>query len=286
VDWFLLRPEGIGRDLSLSHDTQLAKRWMKAELHSHCSLDPVDYRVCQHTPEELITHAARLGYEILAITCHDTDVWTEGLADYARGLGITLIPGMEVSTEGTRQILAYNFRAGSREMSTLARIRSLCREDTLVIAPHPFFPGPHCLRELVRKNLDIFDAIEYSGFYIRGVDFNRRGEALAAREHKPLVGNADVHHLWQMDRTFTWVYAEPGVLPVIRAVKEGLVKVQKSPLTWFEAAKWWTTSFWRRPFPANPEPKKRFGRKTSPVRPSDEIEDGRCLGAAQQGMKP
>ena len=72
----------------LSVNAKSGKRWMKAELHAHCCLDPIDYRICKHTPEELISTAASLGYEILAITCHNLDVWTEALADYAGELHI------------------------------------------------------------------------------------------------------------------------------------------------------------------------------------------------------
>lgn len=125
----------------MSAHTQSGKRWLKAELHSHCSLDPVDYHTCPHTPEELISSAAELGYDVLAITCHNIDIWTEDLADYAGSLGITLIPGMEVTAERTRHTLVYNFRADAEDLNTLEKIRTLSREDTLVIAPHAFFPA-------------------------------------------------------------------------------------------------------------------------------------------------
>jgi len=254
------------------------KRWLKAELHSHCNLDPVDYPVCRYAPEELISGAAKLGYEVLAITCHNLDVWTNGLAEYAAELGITLIPGMEVTAERTRHTLVYNFRAGARELDTLEKIRAQSREDTLVIAPHPFFPGSTCLRGLLENNLDVFDAIEYSGFEIRGLNFNRRSEALAARARKPMVGNGDIHYLWQLGRTFTWIYSEPGILPVLNAVRQGFVRLQRSPLLWSEAAGWWGTTLWQKHSPVNPSPGKR------PL--SDKIEDGRCFGPAQEGMEP
>ncbi len=259
---------------------------MKAELHAHCSLDPADYYVCQHTPEELISNAAKLGYEILAITCHNLDIWSEDLAAYANSLGITLIPGMEVTVERTRHTLVYNFRADAEDLDTLKKIRALSREDTLVIAPHPFFPGPTCLRRLLEKNLDLFNAIESSGFQIPGLNFNRRSESLAENANKPLVGNGDIHYLWQLGRTFTWIYSEPGVLPIVKAVKEGLVRVRKSQLTWVEAAEWWTTSWWRYAFPVNRPPHRKVPAKPRPVHPLDEIEDGGCFGSAQEGVEP
>lgn len=227
------------------------KRWLKAELHSHCSLDPVDYKVCRYSPEELIEAAAGNGYEVLAITCHDMDVWTEDLSDYARNLGITLIPGMEVTTERKRHVLAYNFHTGSENLNGLDKLHERSTEDTLVIAPHSYFPGRACLGGLLEKNLHVFDAIEYSGFLVRGVDFNRKSVRLAEKARKPLVACADVHYLWQLGRTVTWIYAEADVRSILHSIKKGLTRIQVSPLSWFEAAEWWTTTRWRSVFPVN-----------------------------------
>jgi predicted metal-dependent phosphoesterase TrpH len=242
--------------VSLNGNTRSEKRWLKAELHSHCSLDPVDYRICRYAPEELIDAAANHGYEILAITCHDLDIWTEDLSEYARNLGITLIPGMEVTAEQTRHVLAYNFNTGYENLSTLKKIHEHSTENTLVIAPHSYFPGPSCLGKLLEKNLHIFDAIEYSGFLVRGIDFNRKSRRLAEKAAKPLIACSDIHYLWQLDRTVTWIYAEHDVESILHSIKQGLIRIQVSPLSWFEAAGWWATTRWRYIFPVNPVPSR------------------------------
>jgi predicted metal-dependent phosphoesterase TrpH len=230
------------------------KRWLKSEMHSHCSLDPVDYRMCPHSPEQLISEAARLGYEVLAITCHNLDIWTRDLSDYAASLGITLVPGMEVSTEGRRHTLVYNFRTGAENLNTLEKIRRRSREDTLVVAAHPYFPGKACLGSLLEQHVDVFDAIESSGFFAPGLDFNRRARAVAQKHRKPLVGNGDVHFLWQLGRTFTWIYAEPSVSGILGAVKRGNVRVESQALAYLDLARWWATALWRRAFPIRPAP--------------------------------
>lgn len=256
----------------MSSSGKSGKQWLKAELHAHCCLDPDDSRFCRYTPEQLIAGAAGLGYEVLSITCHNLDVWTESLSEYARGLGITLIPGMEVTAEITRHVLVYNFRTGAENLDTLEKIRSRSREDTLVVAPHAFFPGRNCLRGMLTKNPDVFDAIEHSGFQVRGLDFNRRSERVARETGKPVVGSGDVHFLWQLGRTFTRVYSKPDVQSVLGAIKRGFVRVEVSPLSWHEAAAWWAIAIWRKTFSGH-----------SPR--SDEIKDGRGFGAAQEGMK-
>src|SRR5262245_16267366 len=230
------------------------KRWLKSEMHSHCSLDPVDYRMCDHSPEQLISEAACLGYEVLAITCHNLDIWNQDLSDYAASLGITLVPGMEVSTEGRRHTLVYNFRTGAENLNTLEKIRCRARQDTLVGAAHPYFPGTVCLGSLLERHIDLFDAIESSGFFAPGLDFNRRARAVAQGHKKPLVGNGDVHFLWQLGKTFTWIYAEPNVAGILHAVKRGDVRVQSQALSYVDLARWWATAFWYCVFPIRPAP--------------------------------
>lgn len=248
------------------------KQWLKAELHAHCSLDPEDSRMCLYTPEQLIATAAELGYRILAITCHDLDIWTESLSEFARDLGITLIPGMEVTAEKRRHVLVYNFRTCAENLDTLKKIRERSSKDTLVIAPHAYFPDRSCLRGLLQKNLDVFDAIEYSGFQVRGLNFNRRSALIAGEAGKPIVGSGDIHFLWQLGRTFTRVYSEPDVPSVLDAIKRGFVRVEASPLSWLEAASWWGTNIWRRIVPGN-------------SLQLDKIKDGRGFGAAQESVK-
>jgi predicted metal-dependent phosphoesterase TrpH len=232
-------------------------KWLKAELHAHCNVDPADYRVCSHSPEQLIHEAARLGYQVLSITCHNRDVWDHRLSDLALSLGITLIPGMEVSAEGRRHVLVYNFQTDCEHLNTFAKIRARKREDTLVIAPHSFFPAPSCLRGLLERNVDLFDAIEFSGFYTHFLDFNRRAVRIAAEHGIPMVGNSDVHLLWQLDKTCTRIDSEPGVVPVLQAIREGRIRIESAPLSLSQVASWWATTVWRSAFPANPRPEKR-----------------------------
>jgi predicted metal-dependent phosphoesterase TrpH len=234
-------------------------RWLKAEMHAHCSLDPVDYKLCSHSAEELISTAAALGYDILAITCHNLDIWSRELEEFAESQGITLIPGMEVNVEGRYHTLLYNFRTGSENLNTFEKIRSRSREDTLVLAPHPYFPASSCLRNQLEKNIDIFDAIEVSGFYLSNLDFNEQARSVARKHHKTMIGNGDVHLLWQLGKTFTWIYAEPTVGEILTAVKRGAVRIESKSLALSQTLAWWATAAWRTAFPAHPAPSRKLG---------------------------
>lgn len=251
--------------------------WLKAELHSHCNLDPADHRLCRYSAQELIRECARLGYQVLAVTCHNLDVWTSRLHEFAADYGITLIPGMEVATEGKRHILVYNFRTGAENLDTLDKIRRHSRSDTLVVAPHPYFPSPSCLGRYVDRNSDVFDAIEISGFRAPGLDFNRRAREVAAAYGKPMIGNSDVHQLWQLGRTFTWIQAEPALDSILSAVKRGKVRVESQALSYAEVIRWWTTAVGSRIVP-HPDSAADRGHVVLPAHPSE----GRSGGIIRQ----
>lgn len=224
------------------------KTWLKAELHSHCNRDPVDYQLCAHSPEELILEASRLGYHVVAITCHDLDVWSSDLAEFAKNKGVILIPGMEVTTEEGKHVLVYNFGTSADNLNSFAKIRMRSRSDTLVVAPHAFFPNRTSLGPLLERHIDIVDAIEHCGFFSRKLDFNERAIMMARDFGKPMLGASDVHHLWQLGKTYTLVYAAPTLCDIVAAIKEGRVQVRVEPLSNREIARWWITLVARKRF--------------------------------------
>ena len=208
---------------------------LKVELHTHTSDDPVD-RV-PHTTIELIDRAATLGYGALAVTLHERQLDVERFASYAAERGLVLIPGVERTIEG-RHVLLLNFKSGAddvRTFSDLARLKS--RQPGLVVAPHAFFPAPVCLGSDLDRHPDLFDAVERNAMFTRSVDFNRRAERWAARYGKPVVGNCDVHRLWQLGTTYSLVDALPDADAICEAIVAGRVLVEGRPLSWTEAAR-------------------------------------------------
>jgi predicted metal-dependent phosphoesterase TrpH len=208
---------------------------LKVELHTHTADDPVD-RI-PYTTLELIDRAAALGYDALAITLHERQLDLGRFVPYAADRGLVLIPGVERTIEG-RHVLLLNFESGTEDVRTfgdLARLKS--RQRALVIAPHPFFPASSCLRSDLERHADLFDAVERNAMFTRGVDFNRRAERWAARHGKPVVGNCDVHRLWQLGTTYSLVDAPRDADAICEAIAEGRVRVESRPLAWTEAAR-------------------------------------------------
>src|SRR5260370_8469195 len=131
---------------------------LKVELHTHTADDPVD-RI-PHTTFDLIDRAAELGYDALALTLHEQQLDLGRFARYAADRGLVLIPGVERTIEG-RHVLLLNFKSGTEDVRTFSDLARLKSSQTgLVIAPHPFFPGPVCLRADLDRHPNLFNAVQ------------------------------------------------------------------------------------------------------------------------------
>ncbi len=208
---------------------------LKVELHTHTSDDPKD-RI-SHTTPELIDRAASLGYDAVAVTLHERQLDLTPFRAHAADRGVVLIPGIERSIEG-RHVLLLNFSSDTEGLDTfeeLARLKR--RERGLVIAPHPFFPGPWCLGECLNAHPDLFDAVERNAMFTGLVDFNVQAEEWARRRGKPIVGNGDVHRLGQLGTCYSVIEADPEPAAICGAIAAGRVQVVSRPLSWFEVAR-------------------------------------------------
>jgi hypothetical protein len=203
---------------------------LKIELHAHTADDPSD-RI-PHTSRQLIDRAAELGYDALAITLHDRQLDVAPLASYAAERRVVLIPGVERTIE-RRHVLLINFREGAeavRSFEDLARLKR--RASGLVVAPHPFFPARSCLRGLMDRHAELFDAVEYNAMFTASLNFNRRAVRWAARRGRPMVGCGDIHRLYQLGTTYSLVEAERDRDAICAAIAAGRVRVENRPLAW------------------------------------------------------
>ncbi|HUG52193.1 MAG TPA: PHP-associated domain-containing protein [Vicinamibacteria bacterium] len=201
---------------------------LKADFHIHTREDPHDF--IRYTAVELLQEAARQGFQVLALTCHNKRIHSEELRRRAEDLGILLIPGVEAAIEGKHTLL-LDMPYSRLRVRNFKHVRALKKDGGLVIAPHPFFPAPKCLNGKLRENLDLFDAIEHSHFYTRTVDFNRKAIAYARRMGIPLVGTSDCHRIWQLGTTYTLIDAEEKTISgVFAAIRANRVRVVTAPL--------------------------------------------------------
>ena len=193
----------------------------------HTLDDPFDNHV-YHTVFELLDKAAALAYDALAITLHTRQFQSRAAEEYARERGILLIPGVEQDIEECH-VLLINFPKeaadGIRTFADLARVKAeLARKgapESLVIAPHPFFPSGVALQEKFWEHKELFDAIEVSGFFHRLWDPNQKARDAALKLGLPLVGNSDTHTLEQFGKTWSEVRCEKDAVSILRAIKAG-----------------------------------------------------------------
>jgi len=208
---------------------------LKVELHAHSADDPLDY--IPHSSRDLIDRAAALGYNALAITLHDRWLDPAALSSYAAGRRIVLIRGIERTIE-RRHVLLLNFSRAAEDVESfedLARLKT--KERGLVIAPHPFFPTGSCLRAKMDLHAELFDAVERNAMFTRALDFNVRAEKWAAAHGKPMVGNGDVHRLYQLGTCYSLVDAAPDADGICEAIRNGRVVVRAEPLSLVRAAR-------------------------------------------------
>jgi predicted metal-dependent phosphoesterase TrpH len=150
---------------------------------------------------------------------------------------VTLIPGVERTVEG-KHVLLLNFHRGAEEVQTFDDLRRLKQREAggLVVAPHPFFPHPSCLRTLMDRHADLFDAVEYHALHTKAINFNAEAVRWARERERPMVGNGDIHALSQLGTTWSLVDAEPDPDAICSAIRAGRVTVCARPLSAREAA--------------------------------------------------
>ena len=206
---------------------------LKVELHAHTADDPLD--AIPHTTVQLIDRAAEMQYDALAITLHDRQLDLVAYRAYAASRGITLIPGIERTIQG-KHVLLLNFKRGAEDVQTFDDLAALKRREVgVVIAPHAFFPGGTCLRGLMDRHADLFDAVEYNAMFTASLNFNITARRWAAAHRKPMVGAGDVHRLRQLGTTYSLVDAARDPDAICAAIREGRVEVEATPISWASA---------------------------------------------------
>jgi predicted metal-dependent phosphoesterase TrpH len=185
----------------------------------------------------LIDEAKMLKYDVLAITAHTKVIFSEQLKKYAEEKEIFLIQSIEMRI-GRRDILCININEKIEKIKTFKELREYKRmhPHCLIIAPHPYFPGPSLFGKL-KKNIDIFDAIENSFFYTKFINFNRFARTTAKRYNKPIVATSDCHILKYLDIGYTEIDSEKSISSIFSAIKQNKIKISTSPLSIFKMIK-------------------------------------------------
>lgn len=208
---------------------------LKTNLHLHTNDDPEDH--IAYSAYEVIDQAAALGFDALALTCHNRSAWCEDYASYAADQNITLIRGIESTISETpevrgKHVLILGAQPDVEEVRTFTELADYKQKypDIVVIAPHPYFDPFLSLQGLAEKYIDLFDAIEHSWFYSHWLNRNKKAIALAESYQKPLIATSDTHFLDHLNEHFTYIDApDRSENSILGAIKEGSVTIQTRP---------------------------------------------------------
>jgi predicted metal-dependent phosphoesterase TrpH len=205
-------------------------RPLKADLHLHTAEDPLD-RI-RYTAKELISKAADESFDVISITNHHQMTFNQDLLSYAQQRGILLIPGIEMTIR-RRHVLVLN-PPPHKTCSDFLSLSKLRRPETLIVAPHPYFPGTYSLNGYLLKHLHLFDALEYCHFYSPMINFNQRALEVCQSFRFPLIGNSDAHFLSQLGTTYSLIHAERNLESIFAAIRGNRVEVVTRPLKTLE----------------------------------------------------
>jgi predicted metal-dependent phosphoesterase TrpH len=206
---------------------------LKADFHIHTREDSKDGWI-KYNAKDLINHASKLGFEVLAITNHGTFTYNEELANYAKEKGVLLIPGIEAYIEG-RHAVILNATKEAEKLRTFEDLEEYKRKhpSSFVIAPHAFYPIFKSVHKRLLKHSNVFDAVEYSQHYLRFFNhYNKKAIKHAKRLNKPIIATSDTHRLIQFNRTYSLIDSEKDIDSVIRALRENKIELKTKPVSY------------------------------------------------------
>jgi len=228
----LIEDQKTERILTAKESIMKVKRTkpLKTDLHLHTAEDPLDD--VRYTAKELISKAAAEGFDVISITNHHRMTFNEDLLSHAQEKGILLIPGVELTIQ-RRHVLVLN-PPPHKKCSDFPSLSKLRRPETLIIAPHPYYPGTYSLNGYLLEHIGLFDALEYCHFYSQMINFNLRAVEVSHSFGLPLIGNSDAHFFPQLGSTYSLIYAEKNLESVFAAIRKNKVKIVTRPLKYLE----------------------------------------------------
>src|SRR5438132_12132137 len=75
-------------------------QWKKVDLHVHTPGSKDDYQQPGCAPEEIVRMALAAGLDAMAVTDHNTGVWVDRMKAAAKGSGLVVFPGVEITAMG------------------------------------------------------------------------------------------------------------------------------------------------------------------------------------------
>ncbi|TSC52151.1 MAG: Uncharacterized protein LiPW41_362 [Parcubacteria group bacterium LiPW_41] len=167
---------------------------INALLHLHAGDDKNDY--ITYSFEQALKEAKEQGMHAVALTCHNTFTSKDMYQTIADKYGILFISGVEKVIE-KRDVVILNCDKSIENVHTFEalHIYKQTHPNCFIIAPHPYFPGGYSLQEKLEQHKECFDAIEFSWFYTKYIDFNKKAQLFAEQNSLPYIATPDAHRM-------------------------------------------------------------------------------------------
>ncbi len=206
---------------------------LKVDLHIHTANDLVEIMSGGNTdlipPKELIDLAVEQNFDAISLTHHGIIFRDPEVENYAREKGLLLIPGIEAYVEH-KHVLLINF-SSTKHINSYEDLCKYKNNNTLIIAPHPYYWLSQCIGKKFQRYIHCFDAVEYCHLYYKFINPNKKAVKIARKYNLPIVGNSDTHRRFHFGATYSIVHAEEKSIPaIIKAIKQGNVEYVSHPL--------------------------------------------------------
>lgn len=192
---------------------------MRLDLHIHSRYSP-DSKL---DPVDIVRVARSRGLDGIAITDHNA---TEGAAkawDYAKGVGVTVIRGTEVSTN-RGHVLAYGItKQIPRDLSPGETVDRILAQGGVPVAAHPYrFWSGLGEEETIAATFAAYEV--RNARTLRGG--NAKAAALAATRGVAGTGGSDAHFLGEVGQAFTVVADASSEVEALEALHRGTVRAE------------------------------------------------------------
>ncbi|AEM39744.1 PHP domain protein [Pyrolobus fumarii 1A] len=211
-------------------------RKLRGDLHVHSTMSDG-----KTSPKEIVLKVLELGFDIVAVTDHDTFEGSLQAARYVKSTGYELIPliAAEIRTEAG-DVLVY---CPEKPLSRIPRrledlVDHAHEEGCIVVAAHPFDARRYGVGERI-YDVD-FDAIEVFNANADPLS-NRRALEAAKSLGKPGLANSDAHVLDFVGSSFNIIEADDDPGSVIKAIRDGRVTPvpgRPGPMAYIKAVAW------------------------------------------------
>jgi len=201
---------------------------IKASLHIHTAEDGLEGKKIKYTVYQLIDQAQKLDFKVLALTGHEYFIYQPEYGQYAQERGMLLVPGIELSLNKCflvqKHVVVLNCQPEIERIKTLDELADYKKShpEIFILSPHPhFFFSVSLGLKTLKKYINLFDAVEYSWFYTKKINLNKKTGVIAQEYNKPMISTSDLHRLEWLNEDYALIETSAlDIATVLRAIKK------------------------------------------------------------------